>query len=965
MGYTRRAADVFASTDAEGNVRDIDTTEVSVWGTEVEVYAAAAALGITVVEDTVANLPASDDGTIAMVVSGSSGIYVRESGAWVKKGDLPGVAGPKGDTGDTGATGATGPQGPQGPQGPTGPTGAQGEAGADGADGADGDVGRPAHWGRRPAHEPEYFTSARNGTNPNGLDAPADMADVTGEVVSTEDGQVRRYIGAAMCVVRYPFDLTGDRVHSVRAAVRRHANPSDPVGDTVRVGVAWYDRDYSYMSSTVLQDTTLTTASGLFVVTETVSAAGVGGQVEALSGAVYCRPFVQMYGADGVTDVVLIDATDITDAETYAPDLTDTNNRVSALEGLNAGSRLTTLESAVDAPDRVTVPTLSDAKALEPAPNVDLILTLGHTTAGDGGHGVYQRVAGQPSWWRSGSDFAWQDAGGTQWWQIVPERGEVNVLQGGAVADGTTSDTPAFNRTLETPFNVYIPEGTYYLGGRVVTSHQYQHVRGDGRGRTILTFDEESNQSALGVFVVNYKFCELSDFTITFDQSAATDRASLIEYPPGIYCGDDGDGDNEPSRGRLARIRIESAYDGVILRNNAGGYILDEVEVGALHHGIDIAYALDSVELRNCRAWPYGFSESTPLMAVYEDGIARSFRLGNIDDLKMINCTTLKTKVETYLGEDDDGPNPADGPFGVITGLGLDNYGAAFDHAAGTLEVVGLYSSKLHDDDYHIAVTGPARMHLSGFDMGMGGESSADLVQVSAGGVLTMTSGQLGTGGGDNTVAHVSGGELIIANTRVFGQGTVTRSKPLIRQSSTGRLVVTGCQISPVTSGSGKAIQIASDGRHAVLGNQLGGYTLDVPANLTIALIGPNASVGGGGRDISGNVSIDGSLQATRYFDRSIAIADDDVATYTPAVGAGVIMVILGGNRVRLVGYSTSAGATFAGFDIGNAIAIANGELEGTTGVDGDFTVSCHTDGLIYLENRTGASVTARVVPFG
>jgi hypothetical protein len=38
------------------------------------------------------------------------------------------------------------------------------------------------------------------------------------------------------------------------------------------------------------------------------------------------------------------------------------------------------------------------------------------------------------------------------------------------------------------------------------------------------------------------------------------------------------------------------------------------------------------------------------------------------------------------------------------------------------------------------------------------------------------------------------------------------------------------------------------------------------------------------------------------------------------------------------------------------AVTFTTGALTGTTGADGDLTVSAHSDGNIYLENRRGAS---------
>ena len=66
-------------------------------------------------------------------------VYAKETGSWVKKGNIKGATGAqgaKGDKGDTGETGAQGPKGDQGDQGEQGPQGIQGPKGDKGDTGA-------------------------------------------------------------------------------------------------------------------------------------------------------------------------------------------------------------------------------------------------------------------------------------------------------------------------------------------------------------------------------------------------------------------------------------------------------------------------------------------------------------------------------------------------------------------------------------------------------------------------------------------------------------------------------------------------------------------------------------------------------------------------------------------------------------------------------------------------------------
>lgn len=67
-------------------------------------------------------------------------VYAKESGSWVKKGNIKGATGAQGAKGDKGDTGE---QGPQGPAGADGVKGDQGEQGPQGVQGPKGDKGDP------------------------------------------------------------------------------------------------------------------------------------------------------------------------------------------------------------------------------------------------------------------------------------------------------------------------------------------------------------------------------------------------------------------------------------------------------------------------------------------------------------------------------------------------------------------------------------------------------------------------------------------------------------------------------------------------------------------------------------------------------------------------------------------------------------------------------------------------------
>lgn len=87
------------------------------------------------------------------------------------------------------------------------------------------------------------------------------------------------------------------------------------------------------------------------------------------------------------------------------------------------------------------------------------------------------------------------------------------------------------------------------------------------------------------------------------------------------------------------------------------------------------------------------------------------------------------------------------------------------------------------------------------------------------------------------------------------------------------------------------------------------------------------------------------------------SLADDAATSFTPSttVGGMIVMAATGAGNGGFAGYNTVTGTATAMMS-GTNFAAANGVLAGTTGADTKLTVSAHTNGNIYIENRTGAT---------
>jgi hypothetical protein len=113
---------------------------------------------------------------------------------------------------------------------------------------------------------------------------------------------------------------------------------------------------------------------------------------------------------------------------------------------------------------------------------------------------------------------------------------------------------------------------------------------------------------------------------------------------------------------------------------------------------------------------------------------------------------------------------------------------------------------------------------------------------------------------------------------------------------------------------------------------------------------------------IDGCVHITGNLVGT-----TISLADDAATSITPATTVGMILLLprTGSTTLRGMVVFRATSSPFAYLLVGNYVEATTGALTGTTGSDIRFTVSTHTDGKVYLENRLGVEVSFHYIFMG
>ena len=150
------------------------------------------------------------------------------------------------------------------------------------------------------------------------------------------------------------------------------------------------------------------------------------------------------------------------------------------------------------------------------------------------------------------------------------------------------------------------------------------------------------------------------------------------------------------------------------------------------------------------------------------------------------------------------------------------------------------------------------------------------------------------------------------------------------------------------------SILYASDGSPTAL-------TADAAGNLTAAA----ALTLGGTLSTGGNIN----MGSNNLRGGANTVDDDAAISITPGYEKGVIFLFArvgsSADIFALVGYGLTTAIWTAGYLLGANVEVTTGILTGTTGTDTKFTISYHTDGNIYLENRRGSTRYVAWVLFG
>jgi len=173
----------------------------------------------------------------------------------------------------------------------------------------------------RPGDKKSAFSRLNDGDWDNG-DDPAGI--VTN---SPDDGRTLRVEGQHVIATRERVAIESNRVYELRAKARRIADPSDPANDAITVHVSWLDENMAVVSRVQLAMKELNASNDDMLDVEmaisrelyTYGLLGGCAQTQATevkqaytppAGAVYAVPYIRVYGADSVTDIIHLEMRD-------------------------------------------------------------------------------------------------------------------------------------------------------------------------------------------------------------------------------------------------------------------------------------------------------------------------------------------------------------------------------------------------------------------------------------------------------------------------------------------------------------------------------------------------------------------------------------------------------------------------------------------------------------------------------
>lgn len=408
-------------------------------------------------------------------------------------------------------------------------------------------------------------------------------------------------------------------------------------------------------------------------------------------------------------------------------------------------------------------------------------------------------------------------------------------LQVAIAANTSTTDVSGYIAQAASNYSdVLLPAGTYYVTHGIAVPSGVR-IRGAGRHKTVLLVPATFDMTALGVFRSSGSEpgAIFEDFTIRFVQPDTTVRTNLTQYPPAFYL------QNTP-RFAIRRVRVELAWNGIDMKGNTGGAVIDDFECSSFNIDIDIDGAVDSVKLSRLHLWPFGLTSRPSLYTLYQSNLATGIKCGRCDDFKMTNSIVFSKPVATNFYQSASGST-----FGSIQGCDFDD-GGGLNVSAGAVAVTGCTFTLGRTDSVLANIAGGS-VALCGCQFSVtvlpnGGKAilvTGSTTQVNVTGCL------YGSGSVDATAVSAGTGSTLTASGNVFNRTlNIVYANPTVLFNS-AKGAFTGNTASDIGGGSGVFCSVVGDTGVVVAANNNFGWRYAMPSGATSVTRYSNNGVAG------------------------------------------------------------------------------------------------------------------------
>jgi hypothetical protein len=418
---------------------------------------------------------------------------------------------------------------------------------------------------------------------------------------------------------------------------------------------------------------------------------------------------------------------------------------------------------------------------------------------------------------------------------------------------GHSDSSTAINAAIATGKTVLVPSGSFHVL-HMLSLRPGQQMVCMGRTASQITVGPDFSPTDPGVIELasSETGAGIHDCGITFAQSSLqASRAAFrtlaqgcnvdngatagsgCAYPPAIYA-------PNAARFQVERVRISGAWDGLSAPGNPGGFWINDLEVGALHVGVQWDGGLDACHVNGLHIWPFGFNGYTP---VYGDGNNIGAKIGRCDAQVLQDVFTSEAQLVVTA--------PA-----TILGLQLDGNGANLvvnqSNASGSLgpiKITNWQSSKGYPSVSAIQVSAGKLIADNGYMFG-GSAQATPMISVTGGTVL-LESTVVDLKAIDAPVAEVTGGTMILRALSIDpfalpygGNGNqygLAFTAPLVEEIGPGVLDVQGMKLPQIGGGAGVALQFFNDmAGNAAQGNDFSGWSYRPPSSMSAGTYGPN-----------------------------------------------------------------------------------------------------------------------------